>query len=121
MSYGICISHPEVNIDPAIPIEQWGLSDTGQARALNFAVGNLLNQAIPIYSSTEQKSLDLAHILSAHTKSKIIAHTNLGENDRSSTGYLEQNAFEIHVKQFFANPTKSIAGWETAQDAQQNS
>ncbi len=118
MSCGIYVSHPEVNIDPSIPVEQWELSKTDRARALNFVARDLLDKQIPIYSSTEQKALDLAHIISTKTHSQIISRADLGENDRSSTGYLEQKPFEIHVKHFFANPGESISGWETAHDAQ---
>lgn len=118
MSFGIYISHPEVNIEPHIPVEQWGLSEVGRTRALSFAAKNLLDKSIPIYSSTEQKALDLAHILSITTQSQIIAREDLGENDRSSTGYLTQKQFEIHVKHFFGKPEESFSGWETAKNAQ---
>ncbi|MGH6965993.1 MAG: histidine phosphatase family protein, partial [Phenylobacterium sp.] len=39
--------------------------------------------------------------------------------DRSSTGYLEAEAFWPVVQQFFARPDESIQGWETARHAQQ--
>jgi broad specificity phosphatase PhoE len=50
-----------------------------------------------------------------------LTHTelpDLGENDRSATGYLPPAEFELMADQFFAQPTESIRGWETAQDAQ---
>jgi broad specificity phosphatase PhoE len=43
---------------------------------------------------------------------------NLGENDRSATGFLAQDEFEITVADFFAQPLQSIRGWEPAADAQ---
>ena len=42
----------------------------------------------------------------------------LGENDRSSTGYIAPPEFWQVVDAFFANPTQSIRGWERAIDAQ---
>ena len=40
------------------------------------------------------------------------------ENDRSATGFLESEEFEATAGQFFAHPTKSVRGWETAVRAQ---
>ncbi|WFE76404.1 histidine phosphatase family protein [Roseinatronobacter sp. S2] len=40
------------------------------------------------------------------------------ENDRSATGFLPPDEFEAVADQFFAEPAKSVRGWETAEDAQ---
>jgi broad specificity phosphatase PhoE len=42
----------------------------------------------------------------------------LGENDRSSTGYLPKAEFETVADAFFASPEASVRGWERAVDAQ---
>ena len=42
----------------------------------------------------------------------------LGENDRSSTGYLPKREFEATADLFFAHPEESVRGWERAVDAQ---
>jgi broad specificity phosphatase PhoE len=42
----------------------------------------------------------------------------LGENDRSSTGYLAKSEFEAAADRFFAAPDSSFRGWETAHAAQ---
>ncbi len=43
---------------------------------------------------------------------------DLGENDRSSTGFLKPDEFEAVADEFFTNPEKSVRGWERAADAQ---
>lgn len=43
---------------------------------------------------------------------------DLGENDRSATGYLPRAAFEAMADAFFAEPEVSVRGWERAADAQ---
>jgi broad specificity phosphatase PhoE len=43
----------------------------------------------------------------------------LGENDRSATGFLPPPEFERLADEFFAHPDQSIKGWETAAHAQQ--
>ena len=42
----------------------------------------------------------------------------LGEIDRSATGYLPLDEFEVVVDAFFADPGRSVRGWERAVDAQ---
>jgi broad specificity phosphatase PhoE len=42
----------------------------------------------------------------------------LGENDRSATGYLPPEMFERVADAFFAQPDQAVRGWERAVDAQ---
>lgn len=71
-----------------------------------------------IYCSDEQKAIDGAQILADHCKLTFTCMAELGENDRSSTGFLEPEEFERTADQFFTNPDQSIRGWETASSAQ---
>lgn len=111
------ITHPEVVIDPAIPIEEWGLSDSGKARAA--LLPELLRGAVRrIVSSGETKALDTAAILSGALGLELSVEPELGEMDRSATGYLPPDEFEQTVDAFFAFPDQSVRGWERAADAQ---
>jgi len=71
-----------------------------------------------IYSSTEQKAIDGAQILAQHLALSFKQVSELGENDRSSTGFLPPTEFEAVADEFFAKPDTSIRGWERAIDAQ---
>lgn len=71
-----------------------------------------------IYSSTEQKAVDGAAILAAHLNLQHMQIDDLGENDRSSTGFLPPAEFEVMANAFFENPVQSVKGWERAIDAQ---
>src|SRR5512145_95775 len=71
-----------------------------------------------IYCSTEQKAIDGATILSEHVGVPIAEVAELGENDRSATGFLPPDEFERVADQFFAEPHASVRGWETAAAAQ---
>jgi len=71
-----------------------------------------------IYCSTEQKAIDGAAILSEFLGLPYTEVEALGENDRSSTGFLAPDEFERVADQFFAQPTASVRGWERAADAQ---
>lgn len=118
MARSLYISHPEVDIDPAVPTPQWGLSETGKARAHAFAQRGLLPTDVVFFSSTERKATDLAAILAAFTGARVITDAAFGENDRSSTGFLPSAAFEATADRFFAEPHVSVDGWETAASAQ---
>ena len=37
MARGLLVSHPEVVIDPAVPVPLWGLTEVGAARMRSFA------------------------------------------------------------------------------------
>ncbi|HEX4885355.1 MAG TPA: histidine phosphatase family protein, partial [Casimicrobiaceae bacterium] len=71
-----------------------------------------------VYSSTERKALDGAGLLAAHRGLGVVALAALGENDRTSTGYLPPDEFERTADAFFAHPGRSVRGWERAVDAQ---
>jgi broad specificity phosphatase PhoE len=71
-----------------------------------------------IYCSTEQKAIDGAAILAEHLFLPFEKVAELGENDRSATGFLPPDEFERVADQFFGAPEVSVRGWERAVDAQ---
>ena len=71
-----------------------------------------------VYCSTEQKAIDGAAILAKHLNLQVQEVEDLGENDRSATGFLPPPEFEQVANDFFARPTESVRGWERAVDAQ---
>lgn len=117
MAKVIFITHPEVVIDPATPVPMWPLSTLGRQRTEGFArrVGGAFQT---VWSSTERKAIDGAEILANHLGVERRVDPELGENDRSSTGYLEPAEFWPVVQDFFAHPDESIRGWEPASAAQ---
>jgi broad specificity phosphatase PhoE len=114
----IFVTHPEVVIDPAVPLPQWSLSETGRRRMEAFCHHPVLRDVRAIACSDERKARDGAEILAAHLSVPIRIDEDLGENDRSATGFLAPPEFWEVVDAFFANPHESIRGWERAADAQ---
>ena len=112
------ITHPQVNMDPAVPVPSWGLSDLGRQRAEMAAASQRFGRVTSIYSSTEQKAIELAEIIAAARGLEVQIRDGLHENDRSATGYLPAQEFEQVADQFFATPEASVRGWERAIDAQ---
>jgi broad specificity phosphatase PhoE len=112
------ITHPEVTIDPAIPVPEWRLSPLGIARSRAMLDAPWVSGIRAIFSSAERKATDIAGLLGAHLGLTPGIELRLGENDRSATGYLPKPEFERTADAFFANPDQSIRGWERAVDAQ---
>ena len=112
------ITHPDVLLDPAVPVTEWPLNARGVARMHAMLSQNWVPGIVHVASSTERKALDGAAILGRHLGLGPVTHPSLGENDRSSTGYLAKPEFEAMADAFFAHPEQSVAGWERAADAQ---
>jgi broad specificity phosphatase PhoE len=119
LSAAYFITHPDVVIDPAVPITQWPLSENGRLRMRKALALPWTSNLTHILSSTEQKAIDGTEILSDALNIPHDIIPELGENDRSATGFLPPIEFWDVVKEFFAHPDQSIRGWETATHAQQ--
>jgi broad specificity phosphatase PhoE len=116
--YALYVTHPQVVMDPAVPVPRWGLSPVGTARAHAFAAHPLLAGVARIVSSDERKAVELAGIIAEATAAPVSVDVDCGENDRSSTGFVPPDRFEELANAFFAYPDQSTEGWETARHAQ---
>ena len=88
------ISHPNVVISRDVPVPRWPLSERGRARMRAGLQQLWVKDVVAIYSSTEQKAMDGAGILGEHRSLPFTPIHELGENDRSATGFLPGEEFE---------------------------
>ncbi len=116
--FGLYITHPQVQIDPAVPVPDWGLSTIGRARAEACAQQGWVRRLTRVVSSGERKAIETAEILAAAAGLQIEIEPSTHENDRSATGFLKPPEFEAAADWFFAHPHASYHGWERAIDAQ---
>jgi broad specificity phosphatase PhoE len=114
----IFITHPEVVIDPDQPITEWPLNAIGRARMERFADLLADRNVTGVYASAERKARDGAAIVAERLGLSCRMREDLGENDRSSTGFIAPPEFWEVVREFFGRPHESIRGWERAIDAQ---
>lgn len=114
----IFITHPEVVIEPDVPVPDWRLSEIGRRRMALISAALADSGAAAVWSSAERKARDGAEILAQNLSLPHRELVGLGENDRSATGYVPQPEFGRIAARFFANPAESILGWETALAAQ---
>lgn len=112
------LTHADVDIDPNVPITDWGLSERGRARIRLGLAQPWLGAVTSLWSSTERKARDTAEILSEHLCLDVRERDDLGENDRSATGYLPRQEFERTADRFFAEPDLAVRGWASARAEQ---
>ncbi len=113
------LTHPQVLIDPARNVRHWSLNAVGRARVAALAAGlGALRGTRRVITSAETKARDTATPLAAALGVVPEIRPAMHENDRSATGFLPPAEFEQVADAFFAHPTASVRGWETAQAAQ---
>ena len=116
--YGLYISHPQVEMDPTIPVPQWSLSARGRERTTGFAGAVLVKGLKRIITSDETKARETAAILGETLGIVPEVAEGMGEIDRSVPGYVAPEKFEELANLCFARPNESAEGWERAMDAQ---
>ena len=104
------MTHPEVTIDPAVPVPDWPLSPLGRQRMRLALQQPWLNRTRAIFCSAERKAREASDIVATHLRLAPIVIESLGENDRSATGYLPKPEFEAVADDFFAQPEKRVRG-----------
>lgn len=112
------LSHPQVVIDPDVPVPDWPLSDQGRARVLALRDSPWLTGVTAIISSAEVKARQTAALIGDMLGIAPGADVALNEIDRSSTAYLPHDRHEALADAFFANPDSSVEGWEAAAQVQ---
>ncbi len=112
------ISHPDVVKDPAVPVPRWPLSERGRGRMTALLARPWVAGLRAVYCSDEQKALDGAAILAGHLGLTPIVVPELGEVDRSSTGWLPEEEHAAAARLLFERPDESVRGWEAAAHAQ---
>jgi broad specificity phosphatase PhoE len=112
------LTHPQVQIDPTVPVPLWTLSAIGRKRVYALARAGWLFGTTEIIASGEPKALQTAEILAAELGLAVTVKEAMHENDRSATGFLPPTEFEVVANEFFATPAVSVRGWEPARAAQ---
>lgn len=116
--FGVYVTHPQVVIDPVVPVPDWGLSPLGRERAEAAARKPWVRGLSRIVASEERKARETAAVLADGAGVGVEVRSGLQEIDRSATGYLPHAEHEAAADAFFAEPGASFRGWETAEAAQ---
>lgn len=112
------LSHPQVVVDPAVPVPRWGLSPRGRERCMTCCGSRVLAGLVHIVASDETKATETAEAFARARGLAVTVAPETHENDRSATGFVPEPRFSEIADQFFARPHESVLGWERAIDAQ---
>ena len=99
MAQVLYLTHPEVGIDPAVAVPDWGLSAHGAARMADLAKRGAWN-GWHVVTSAERKALETAWPLAAAVGTAVEVRPDTHENDRSATGFLPGAEFETVADAF---------------------
>jgi broad specificity phosphatase PhoE len=111
------LSHPEVKIDPQVPVPEWEISDMGRSRVLAAVAKGWPGRGWLIVASPEVKAVQTAELLANAFALPLHIHPEMGEVDRASTGYVPHARHEALADALFANLGTGPEGWESAQAA----
>lgn len=97
------ITYPEVVIDPSMPVTLWPLAPEG-VRRMRLALNRpWMGDVCAVFSSAEREATDPARLVADRLGLSPVVVAELGENDRSATGYLPKVEFEVTADAFFAH------------------
>jgi hypothetical protein len=104
------LTHPQVRIDPAVPIPAWSLSSVGRARAEVLANKGSFLDTTQIIASGERKAIETAEIIAAKLNIDLEVREAMHENDRSATGFLAPEEFEPSPTDSSRNHLRAFGG-----------
>src|ERR1044072_1418320 len=105
MPHLILVKHALPEIIPALPANQWPLSEVGRAQCALLAEQLVTYAPAALASSSEPKALETAHLIAQRMHTQVQIVDGLHEHDRSNTPWLGREEFEHAVAVFFRNPT----------------
>lgn len=111
------ITHAHTQAQPSEDATVWQLSAKGREQASLLAQQPFWNQVEQIVLSAETKTRLTIGPLLAQRSLPVYEEQRLNELRR--VGWVTNEEYVERVRQLFAEPTHSIQGWESAQDALQ--
>lgn len=108
------LSHPEVKIDPQILVPEWELSDMGRRRLKAACARGWPGRGWRIITSPETKAQQTAEFIANAFSLPLHIHPDMGEVDRSATGYVAHDRHKALADALFDHPETGPEGWESA-------
>ncbi len=119
MKYLILVKHSLPEMIPAIPANQWRLSNEGQRRCEILAEKLASYFPAVVISSVEPKAIETAQIIARHMDKSSRTFEGLHEHDRTGVGFLDRERFESQVRNLFEHTDELVMGAETASQARE--
>jgi len=112
----LIIKHARPAVNPAMPPEQWPLSDEGRAAAAKLADALRAFAIRQIFHSDEVKSIETAAVISSKLNMPFEFRADIHEHDRSNVPHMRSGEFISHIELFFRKPDELVLGKETANE-----
>src|SRR5437016_10684244 len=110
----ILIKHSAPLVDPAIPSEQWRLSEKGRALCAPLADAIAPHEPSLIISSEEPKALETAELVAARLNVPHEIAPDLHEHERSNVPHMRSGEFISMIELTLRKPDELVLGRETA-------
>ena len=114
----ILVKHaPPPRIVPRVVSHRWVLAEE-ECRRCDWLTDELTAQGVTrLYSSLEPKALETAALVAVKIGLAVEPGRDLHENDRTGMGFVGPDVLQRRLREFFAQPDRTVIGNETANGA----
>jgi broad specificity phosphatase PhoE len=113
----LLVRHSLPALDPALPVEEWRLSEEGRRRCGPLAARVRKHAPTAIVSSTEPKARETAELVGAELGLKVQESAALRETARRTVPWLEADELRRSIRTLFERPDEVVFGEEKASAA----
>jgi broad specificity phosphatase PhoE len=113
----LLVRHSAPEIDPALPAEEWRLSDEGRLRCGPLAERLAGYAPLTLLASTEPKARETAELVAPALGLRVQLSDGLRETARRSVDWLPSGEFDRGIRELFERPGEVVFGEESAAEA----
>jgi broad specificity phosphatase PhoE len=113
----LLVRHSLPELDPALPAEEWRLSEEGRRRCRPFAARLREHAPTAIVASTEPKVRETAELIGVELGLTVRESAALRETARRTVPWLEAEELQRGIRALFERPEEVVFGEESASAA----
>lgn len=113
----LLVRHSVPELDPAVPAEEWRLSDDGRQRCGPLAERLRAHEPTGIVSSTEPKARETAELVAGELGLEVQESAALRETARRTVPWLDTEELRRSLQELFDRPDEIVFGEESASHA----
>jgi broad specificity phosphatase PhoE len=110
----LLVRHSEPQLDPAVPSEEWRLSEEGRRRCGPLAERLAELEPRALLSSTEPKARETAELVAPALGLDVQLSDGVRETARRTVGWLERAEIDRAIRELFDRPDEVVFGEESA-------
>ena len=113
----LLVRHSVPELDPAVPAEEWRLSEEGRRRCGPLAMRLRTHGPTGIVASTEPKARETAELVAADLGLEVRESAALRETARRTVPWLDGEELRRSLQELFDRPDEIVFGEESASHA----